>query len=449
MISQSFGFSSWQEFKPVIELYWKTQISSPQISLDFIDDEDVNLSDEELDDIKNERKSELDKSVKRLVEQNKIQLAKLGVEYSVFEPTLTGFKKSILDATQPVRTHFELEKFHYYFSQGQGPENKVVKNAYLLTSKNTINSKASLYRPNTKKGDPRMWFRKLSEIAIAGDQVAIVIFNDEPYLINISRNIISEELTIDKSPIRALLKAYVDADSTIADELLNKLKKLAVKPFKALRTGDTAIGFTLETLLDIEANSSKLPDYKGIELKAGRGGKNRSNLFAQVAKWDISPCKKSAEILDNYGYQRDDDFKLYCTVSAITRNSQGLNVRIDSEIKQLIENSDKPEVGDFVVWTLDKLHNRLKSKHKETFWVEAESIRIDGREHFQYKLVEHTKKPITSQFDLLIEQGIITLDHLIKRNSKGKVVEKGPLFKIKPKGIELLFPPSESYNLMT
>ena len=158
--------------------------------------------------------------------------------------------------------------------------------------------------------------------------------------------------------------------------------------------------------------------------------------------------KSSAEILDAFGYVREDDFKLYCTISAITTNSQGLSLRIDNDIKQLIENSNRPEVGDFVVWTLDTLHKRLKEKHKETFWVEAESTQIDGKEHFQYTLVEHTKKPITSQFDLLVDQGIITLDHLIKRDSKGKVVEKGPLFKIKPKGIELLFPPSESYNLL-
>jgi hypothetical protein len=123
-------------------------------------------------------------------------------------------------------------------------------------------------------------------------------------------------------------------------------------------------------------------------------------------------------------------------------------MRIDSDIEQLIENSDNPKIGDFVVWSLEKLHSRLKEKHTETFWVEAESTRIDGREHFQYKFVEHTKKPITSQFDLLIDQGIITLDHLIKRNSKGKVVEKGPLFKIKPRGIELLFPPSDTYSLI-
>jgi hypothetical protein len=114
----------------------------------------------------------------------------------------------------------------------------------------------------------------------------------------------------------------------------------------------------------------------------------------------------------------------------------------------LIEHSDKSDIGDFAVWRLDKLHERLQEKHRETFWVEAKSFYIDNVEHFIYTSVEHTKKPIVTQFDLLLEQGIITLDHLIKRNPKGKVIEKGPLFKIKPSGLELLFPPGEKYSLV-
>jgi len=31
---------------------------------------------------------------------------------------------------------------------------------------------------------------------------------------------------------------------------------------------------------------------------------------------------------------------------------------------------------------------------------------------------------------------------------KGRVVEKGPLFKIKPNSLDLLFPPSNSYSLL-
>ena len=162
----------------------------------------------------------------------------------------------------------------------------------------------------------------------------------------------------------------------------------------------------------------------------------------------MSKFKSSAEILDAFGYRRGDDFKLYCTVSAINRNSQGLALRLDLDLKHLVENSIDTTIGDFVVWTLMNLHERLHAKHKETFWVEANSSMINGKEHFQYLHVEHTKKPISSQFDLLIDQGIITLDHLIKRNPTGSASEKGPIFKIKPKGIDLLFPPSEKYNLI-
>ena len=116
-------------------------------------------------------------------------------------------------------------------------------------------------------------------------------------------------------------------------------------------------------------------------------------------------------------------------------------------MNQLIENSDKTNINDFVVWALDTLHKRLLEKHNETFWIEAETTVISGKEHFLYKKVQHTRKPIVSQFDILLQQGLITLDHLIKRSSNGKVVEKGPLFKIKPKAVQLLFPPSQLYNL--
>ena len=112
-----------------------------------------------------------------------------------------------------------------------------------------------------------------------------------------------------------------------------------------------------------------------------------------------------------------------------------------------MENSDKNSIGDFLCWSLDTLHDRLLEKHNETFWICADATFEDGTEYFHFKKVEHTKKPIISQFDILLEQGAISLDHLIKRNVAGKVVEKGPLFKIGSKSLNLLFPPSQTYNL--
>ena len=385
-------------------------------------------------------------------EQNKIKLlTKNQVSLTLIEPTETGLKKSIMDATGSVRNFLKNENIHDYEQQEQGPNYKVLIPTVIHTGFEITKSQASLYRPITKGGDPRIWFYKMTKIAKANDIIAITYFDDSFQIFNLTQ--LDIETLVNSSiqnPLQDLIREINNTENEVAIELLGMLRKIAsAGPIPSMVDADTSVGRTLETALGIDINSSKKPDYKGIELKSFRKSRtNRKNLFGQAPDWSLSKFKSSAEILNNFGYEREEDFKLYCTVSATTRNSQGLNLRIDNDIKQLIENSDKPEVGDFVIWTLDKLHNRLREKHKETFWVEAESIRIDNREHFQYKLVEHTKKPITSQFDLLIDQGIITLDHLIKRNSKGRVVEKGPLFKIKPKGIELLFPPSESYSLI-
>ena len=385
-------------------------------------------------------------------EQDKVKLlTKNQVSHTLIEPTETGLKKSIMDATGSVRSYLKSTNIHDYEFQQQGTESKIMIPTIIHTGFKTIKSQASLYRPSTKNGDPRIWFYGLTKVAEPKDIIAITYFDNQFQVFNLTKLDITALINSPiQNPFQDLVNVINTTENEVAFELLAMLRKIAnVGPIPSMVDADTSVGRTLETALGIDINSSKKPDYKGIEIKSFRKSRvNRKNLFAQVPNWKLSKFKSSAEILDNFGYEREEDFKLYCTVSAITRNSQGLNLRIDSDIKQLIENSDRPDIGDFVVWPLNKLHSRLKEKHKETFWVEAEITKINNREHFHYKLVEHTKKPIISQFDLLIEQGIITVDHLIKRNSKGKVVEKGPLFKIKPKGVELLFPPSESYNLI-
>src|SRR5690606_35204596 len=385
-------------------------------------------------------------------EQSKIKiLTKNQVSLSLIEPTETGLKKSIMDATGSVRSFLKENNIHDYDIQGQGPENKVQIKALIYQDFQVIHSTASLYRPQTKKGDPRIWFSGLTKIANPNDLIAIIFYSGSFHIFNLTH--LNVETLFNSNlinPLKELILEISGEANKIAFELLAMLRKVAsAGPIPSMVAADTSVGRTLETALGIEINSSKQPDYKGIELKSFRSSRrNRKNLFAQVPDWSLSKFKSSAEILDAFGYHRAEDFKLYCTVSAITRNSQGLALRLDSDIKQLVENSDKTEIGDFVVWPLNTLHNRLIEKHKETFWVEATSAYIDGIEHFQYSMVEHTKKPITSQFDILIDQGIITLDHLIKRNTNGKVVEKGPIFKIKPSGLDLLFPPSEKYNLI-
>ncbi|WP_332732640.1 MvaI/BcnI family restriction endonuclease [Flavihumibacter sp.] len=404
--------------------------------------------------------SEIDK-IKILTENS--------VELTLIEPTATGLEKSIMDATGPVRNYLRNKHLHDYELQGQGPEEKVLIDSFFVKEDQLLPSVASLYRPQTKKGDPRIWFKGLGAYAKSGDIIGIIAFEKKLYLVNVTNldikglindvpsSIICKPGELPFSPKKHLTNSHLleivqeikRSSNKVAEELLALLKKIAASgPMPAMLNADTAIGRTLETLLGISINSSKQPDYQGIELKSFRESRdNRKNLFAQVPDWSISKFKSSAEILRHFGYERGNDYKLYCTVSTLSRNSQGLKLKVDTFANKLFENSQDSSIGDFVVWQLETLHKRLLEKHSETFWIAAESTRIDGQEYFTYKKVEHTKKPIVSQFDILLEQGIITLDHLIKMTPNGKVVEKGPLFKIKPNAIGLLFPPSKIYDL--
>lgn len=385
------------------------------------------------------------------IERIKI-LTENSVELCLIEPTETGLVKSIMDATGSVRNFLRSKNIHDFGLQNQGQESKVQIESKLIDIDKSINSIASLYRPNTKKGDPRIWFKGLANYSKANDILGIIEFDGILYVLNITQIDLEKLLTSNiHNPLKELIEEINHISNEVADELLILLNKIASQgPVPAMLKADTAIGRTLETLLGIDINSSKNPDYKGIELKSYRDKKgNRKNLFAQVPDWNLSKFKSSSEILNNFGYNRGEDFKLYCTVSALVRNSQGLTLKLDSKINQLLENSDKDNIGDFIAWNLETLHNRLLQKHNETFWIAADSIIIDNKEHFQFKKVEHTRKPIVTQFDILLEQGIITLDHLIKRKPTGSVVEKGPIFKIKPNALDLLFPPSQSYSLIT
>ncbi|MCG6272957.1 MvaI/BcnI family restriction endonuclease [Vibrio vulnificus] len=446
-ISNTYGFDNWTDFQKELKKGEHANLPTPPPTTDFVayDDIDMNENDYELLDL--ERIEELPTDKKKRVSENKKQLTKLGVEFSVFEPTMTGLKKSILDATQPLRAHFELEGYHFYWEQDQGPEHKVKTEAVFLTDEIATHTTASLYRPKTKKGDPRIWFRGLPKFANAGDQIAIVLLDKTPHLINLSQLKLSDSLADKDSIIKQFFDELIRGKTNTADELLNKLKELAKKPLRSLRHGDTSIGYTLETMLGIEANSSKKPDYKGIELKSGRGTKTRTTLFAQVADWSLSPCKKSSEILNKYGYERGNDFKLYCTLSTQRENSQGLSFIYEQTKDELQEWYNKSEL--VAVWPGNLLRKRLKEKHAETFWIEAKSEIIDGIEFFRLTQVTHTRSPLVTQLMPLIQSGVITMDHLIKRNSNGRVSEKGPLFKMNKSDLELLFPEPVTYTLTT
>lgn len=359
--------------------------------------------------------------------------------------TATGLDKAILDATEPMRRLLAREGIHDFSMQGQGQENKVVRPAVILGSISNDQTSVSLYRPNTKKGDPRLWFSEFKKYAAPNDVCAVLVCRGTIHLLNLTRSTVADDL--DKGTMSYAAIFVQDARGTsslVSVELLGLLRDIAAKgPLKAVCQGSTAIGRSIETALGIQINSSRTPDFKGIELKAGRsqilGRQTRATLFACVPDWHLSHLKSSHEILTKYGYHRGEDFKLYCSVSTSRVNSQGLQLSVDNAknwLKEVFRGQPDQEV---CLWELDRLHTRLTEKHTETFWIKAKSTKSGSQEYFHLETVTHTARPSAEQFDRLLEDGTVTLDHLIKRKKSGACVEKGPLFKIERPRIQELF----------
>lgn len=377
------------------------------------------------------------------------------ISYATIQITETGYKKSILDATAPVRAYFIENKIHDYEQQPKGQENKRIIDSFILTETEIRETQSSLYRPETKDGDPRMWVYKLKEYVNPDDIFAILAHDERLYIVNLSQVDIERAFnsTI-LNPLQDLIKSKYQFSSSTSEELLGMIRDRMSDWLPAEIMADTGIGRTVETVLGIPMNDSKKADYKGIELKSKRKSSNtRSALFTNAPNWDLSKCKSGKEIVDKYGYLRPDitEKTLQVTISSLRPNPQGLGLNLNWKDEWLEMNHYKnkaqedgtyKKLNDISVWTLLTLHERLAEKHHETFWINVENRVREGIEEFRVADIEHTKNPIIPQFDVLLEQGKIKLDLMLSRPSgRGDTYS----FKMSPKDRPLLFPESQRY----
>lgn len=380
------------------------------------------------------------KNLKFLVNHN--------VKFTQVEVTATGLKKSILDSTVPMRAYFLENGIHNYEEQKQGQEHKVTRRAIILTDTEKKETKVTFYRPNTKKGDPRMWIYGLGSYTNGSEIYVLFKFENALCSVNITK--VDIEKCYDSpiiTPLQEIIKSIYIEGNVVSEELLGRFRSVKDQWFESEVVADTGIGRTIESFLGISMNSDKTPDYKGIELKSHRDKRSskKNVLFTQTPDWDISALKSGRQIVEKYGYYTEDGKKTYQnTVQCTPPNSQFLFLNVNQTDERLELQAQMKRLEDVAAWRLMKLHQRLLTKHHETFWIEVENEKHDGKEYFRYKQIEHTKNPNVGQFDVLIEQNIITVDLLLCRPSgHGDTYS----FKIKKEGMPLLFPESVIYNL--
>ncbi len=379
-------------------------------------------------------------------EKNLKFLVNHDVKFTQVEITPTGLGKGILDSTAPMRAFFLEEGIHNYEEQLQGPEHKLMYRTVILTENGKCETQSSFYRPVTKKGDPRMWIYKLGQYTKGNDIHVLFHFNKTLFAINITHIDIEKCCnSVIVTPLKEIINEIYHIENAVSEELLGKFRSVSGQWFESEVKADTGIGRTLETFLGIPMNSKKTPDYKGIELKSHREKRSskKNGLFTHAPNWELSNLKSGREITEKYGYINSKGFlTLQNTVQCHKPNSQDLflNVNNDEEWLELL--AQKSEIEDVAVWKLIDLHSHFMSKHRETFWVAVDNEVVDGKEYFRYKEIEHTRNPILGQFDVLLDQNMITMDLILCRPSGSGDTYS---FKIKKKAMPLLFPESVKY----
>ena len=384
--------------------------------------------------------------------------AEAGIPVAFLVPTPTGYDKSIMDAIGTVRDLLKEEGIHDYETQGQGPAAKILCQAFFVTSCELVETQASLYRPKTKKGDPRIWFKNLRQYCKPCNLLSLFVFEKKIYVLNLSLKVNRESIS-QHGFIYDLLQQIKYSKQSVAMELLQRLKdihKLGFLP--SITSGDPGVGDTLEHALGIVRNNSKAPDYKGIELKSTRltrhgaaRAKTRSTLFTRVPDAGLT----YREIVETYGKMQvprganTARLQLYETFSTQRINAYGLELEMNTNADRLeMIYAQQQRMRKYVSsWEMANLKSALLIKHHETFWVKALSEDRNGIEYFRYDSVLHTKRPNALLLAPLLESGKITLDLAAHFKEDGKWRDHGMLFKMKPDDIGLLLGDPVEYDL--
>ncbi len=76
---------------------------------------------------------------------------------------------------------------HNFGEQEQGQEHKVLLDAVLIDSNSSKKAMVSLYRPATKKGDPRIWFSGLKSFVAPNEILALIALDGKVYVLNLTK----------------------------------------------------------------------------------------------------------------------------------------------------------------------------------------------------------------------------------------------------------------------
>ncbi len=212
-------------------------------------------------------------------------------------------------------------------------------------------------------------------------------------------------------------------------ELIEKLTAIEKMGYvKALRRGNTGIGYTFETLVGLEETNIPIPDIGGrVEIKTTR--KDSSSLVTLFTFNRGVWVQKPKEIIQKFGYLDEKGRKaLKSTVFFNRTNSLGLHLEIDEEknVLRLLA----PRGERLAEWDVYVIVGVFSSKLSRLLFVLADRRTHQGQEEFYFNEAYLLTEPNPRNFLSAFKKSLVGIDIRMHLKENGTVRNRGTGFRM-------------------
>lgn len=236
------------------------------------------------------------------------------------------------------------------------------------------------------------------------------------------------------------------SQESILQEFLVQFDKVSARGFvKTLRPGDTGVGYTLETLLEIPENNSPRGDFQGMEIKAYRDSEttfddqDKMNLFLKEPEW--LDGLTTAERIQQYGYKDPNGRQAWYLSVTSRRNDADLQLVVKGQGDVLELHRHNVPIAR---WSLEVIEQRLQEKHAHSVFIGAESRGKGADEEFWYKTVTWCQEPSAKRLLELTANGDIIVELRMHLRPDGSARNHGTAFRIRKHKLQTLFREQET-----
>jgi hypothetical protein len=224
--------------------------------------------------------------------------------------------------------------------------------------------------------------------------------------------------------------------------LFGKLRE--IKTLGLIAVGDKGsgrFGLAFEKVLGIPRNSSREPDFMGIEIKT-KSDKSLQTLFSRTPSRYSQKGNEHSFFEENCYIDTKRNRRALYTSFNNTPDSLGFCLKINDEVIQVIKANKV-----VLEYEAKRLEEALMSKHAQTVFLSLLPITNNGREECELHSAVYCANPSIDRFKQLLEQGKIYLDFTLSEKSEGSVKNHGYLWRIRGASIEHLYLHTEKLDL--